>query len=75
MPAVFVSGLLEFKESLSYLGSHNLAVLAVATAAAAVSGHAAIAFLLEISPDSYYICFHFLQNCSGGGHDYGNEVL
>ncbi len=47
MPAVFASGLLEFKESLKYLDSHNLIVLAVATAAAAVSGYAAIAFLLR----------------------------
>ncbi len=47
MPAVFASGLLEFKESLKYLDSHNLMVLAVAIAAAALSGYAAIAFLLR----------------------------
>ncbi len=47
MPAVFASGLLEFKESLGYLDSHNLAILAVATGAAAISGYAAIAFLLK----------------------------
>jgi undecaprenyl-diphosphatase len=47
MPAVFASGLLEFKESLKYLDSHDLIVLAVATAAAALSGYAAIAFLLR----------------------------
>ena len=37
MPAVFAGGLLEFKESLKYLDSHNLIVLAVATAAAALA--------------------------------------
>jgi undecaprenyl-diphosphatase len=47
MPAVFASGLLEFKESFKYLHSHDLAVPAVATAAAALSGYAAIAFLLR----------------------------
>jgi undecaprenyl-diphosphatase len=47
MPAVFASGLLEFKESLKYLDSHNLLLLVVATAAAAVSGYATIAFLLR----------------------------
>jgi len=47
MPAVFASGLLEFKESLKYFDSHNLMVVAVATAAAALSGYAAIAFLLR----------------------------
>ncbi|MGC9967031.1 MAG: undecaprenyl-diphosphatase UppP [Syntrophobacteraceae bacterium] len=47
MPAVFASGLLEFKESMKYLDSHNLVILIVATAAAAISGYAAIAFLLR----------------------------
>ena len=47
MPAVFASGLLEFKESFKYLDSHDLTVLTVATAAAALSGYAAIAFLLR----------------------------
>jgi len=43
MPAVFASSLLEFKESLKYIDSHDLLVLAVATGAAAISGCAAIA--------------------------------
>jgi undecaprenyl-diphosphatase len=47
MPAVFASGLLEFKESIKYLDSHNLVIMIVATAAAAISGYAAIAFLLR----------------------------
>jgi undecaprenyl-diphosphatase len=47
VPAVFASGLLEFKESIHYLDSHSLAILVVATAAAAISGYAAIAFLLR----------------------------
>lgn len=47
MPAVFASGLLEFKESLGFMGSHDLAVLCTATAASAISGVAAIAFLLK----------------------------
>ena len=47
MPAVFASGLLEFKESLKYLDSHNFVILAVATGVAAISGYAAIAFLLK----------------------------
>ena len=47
MPAVFASGLLEFKESVKYLDSHNLLILIVATAAAAISGYASIAFLLR----------------------------
>jgi undecaprenyl-diphosphatase len=47
MPAVFASGLLEFKESIKYLDSHNLLILIVATAVAAISGYAAIAFLLR----------------------------
>jgi undecaprenyl-diphosphatase len=47
MPAVFASGLLEFKESLQYIDPHNLVILIVATAAAFVSGYATIAFLLR----------------------------
>jgi undecaprenyl-diphosphatase len=47
MPAVFASGLLEFKESIKYLDSHDLVIMVVATAAAAISGYAAIAFLLR----------------------------
>lgn len=47
MPAVFASGLLEFKESLHYIDPHNMAVMVVATIAAFVSGYAAIAFLLR----------------------------
>ncbi len=47
MPAVFASGLLEFKESLGYMGSHDMVLLCTATAASAISGIAAIAFLLK----------------------------
>lgn len=47
IPAVFASGLLEFKESLKFMGSHDLLVLFAGTVAAAVSGYAAIAFLLR----------------------------
>jgi undecaprenyl-diphosphatase len=47
MPAVFASGLLEFKESLKFMGSNDLLILLAGTAAAAVSGYATIAFLLK----------------------------
>ena len=47
MPAVFASGLLEFKESLHYMGSQDLLVLLVSTVAALVSGYAAIGLLLR----------------------------
>ncbi|MEN6440416.1 MAG: undecaprenyl-diphosphatase UppP [Syntrophobacter sp.] len=47
MPAVFASGLLEFKESLHLMPSQDLMILFAGTAAAAVSGYATIAFLLK----------------------------
>ncbi len=47
MPAVFASGLLEFKESLGFMGSQDVVLLCAATAASAISGFAAIAFLLK----------------------------
>ncbi|MHC1726971.1 MAG: undecaprenyl-diphosphatase UppP [Syntrophobacteraceae bacterium] len=47
IPAVFASGLLEFKQSLQFMGSQDLFTLFVATAASALSGYAAIAFLLK----------------------------
>ncbi|MFZ2447520.1 MAG: undecaprenyl-diphosphatase UppP [Syntrophobacteraceae bacterium] len=47
MPAVFASGLLEFKESLGFMGSQDLLVLFVATLASAISGYATIEFLLK----------------------------
>ncbi|MEM5787013.1 MAG: undecaprenyl-diphosphate phosphatase, partial [Syntrophobacteraceae bacterium] len=47
MPAVFASGLLEFRESLGFMGSQDMLVLLAATLAAAVSGYAAIAFLIR----------------------------
>jgi undecaprenyl-diphosphatase len=47
IPAVFASGLLEFKESLKFMGSNDLLVLLAGTVAAAVSGYVAIAFLLR----------------------------
>ncbi len=47
MPAVFASGLLEFKESIPYLDAHSFVLLVVSTAAAFISGYATIAFLLK----------------------------
>lgn len=47
MPAVFASGLLEFKESLSLMPSQDMVVLCAGTGAAAISGFATIAFLLK----------------------------
>lgn len=47
MPAVFASGLLEFKESLHLMPSQDLVILLAGTTAAAVSGYATIAFLLK----------------------------
>jgi len=47
MPAVFASGLLEFKESLHLMPSQDMVILLAGTTAAAVSGYATIAFLLK----------------------------
>lgn len=47
IPAVFASGLLEFRESLQFMASQDLVTLLVATIASALSGYAAIAFLLK----------------------------
>ncbi len=47
IPAVFASGLLEFRESLQFMASQDLVTLLVATIASALSGYAAIAFLLR----------------------------
>jgi len=47
MPAIFASGLLEFKESLVFMGSQDLLILLVATIAAAITGYATIALLLR----------------------------
>ncbi len=47
IPAVFASGLLEFYQSLEYISSSELFLVIVATLAAAISGYAAIAFLLK----------------------------
>ncbi|MCE5335813.1 MAG: undecaprenyl-diphosphatase UppP [Desulfobacteraceae bacterium] len=47
IPAVFASGLLEFKESLAYMGSQDLMILVVATVSSAISGYATIALLLR----------------------------
>jgi len=47
IPAVMASGLLEFKESLGFMGSQDFLVLASATLMSAVSGYLTIAFLLR----------------------------
>ncbi len=47
IPAVLGSGLLEFVQSLEYLQGDGFLTLGVATLASAVSGYAAIAFLLR----------------------------
>lgn len=47
IPAVFASGLLEFKESLRFMGSQDLFILACGTIVSAVSGYLTIAFLLR----------------------------
>ncbi len=47
IPAVFASGMLEFKESLKFMGSQDLIILASATLVSAVSGYLSIAFLLR----------------------------
>ena len=50
IPAVMLSGIYEFYKSLAYLSMDNFLVLLIATLASAISGYAAIKFLL-----------HFLQ--------------
>ncbi len=47
IPAVFGSGMLEFVQSLKYLQYSDLVAVSVATIAAAISGYAAIAFLMR----------------------------
>lgn len=47
IPAVFGSGLLEFYQSLSFIDSTGLIAMLVATIASAISGYAAIDFLLK----------------------------
>ncbi|HOI96146.1 MAG TPA: undecaprenyl-diphosphatase UppP [Syntrophobacter fumaroxidans] len=47
IPAVMASGLLEFRESLGFMGSQDFLVLASATLMSAVSGYLTIAFLLR----------------------------
>jgi undecaprenyl-diphosphatase len=47
IPAVFGSGVLEFYQSLEYLQGEQLLTLAIATVASALSGYAAIAFLIR----------------------------
>lgn len=47
IPAVAGSGLLEFYQSLEYLEGREFVTLAVATLASAISGYAAIAFLIR----------------------------
>lgn len=47
IPAVLGSGLFEFYQSLEYIRADELVTLAVATIASAISGYAAIAFLLR----------------------------
>jgi undecaprenyl-diphosphatase len=61
IPAVFASGLLEFKESLKFMGSHDLVILFAGTVAAAVSGYAAIAFLLRFLRDHSTYIFVFYR--------------
>lgn len=60
MPAVFASGLLEFKQSLGFMGSADLLLLFAATAASAISGYATIAFLLRFlrSHTTYLFVFY-----------------
>lgn len=47
IPAVLGSGLLEFAQSLKYINSADLVSIIIATIAAAISGYAAIAFLMK----------------------------
>lgn len=47
IPAVFGSGILEFIQSLNYINSADLLAIIIATASAAISGYATIAFLMK----------------------------
>ncbi len=47
IPAVFGSGLLEFYESLDYITKDEIITLSIATLFSAISGYAAIAFLIS----------------------------
>lgn len=47
IPAILASGLLEFYKSLEYINSADLTAIIVATVVAAISGYAAIAFLIK----------------------------
>lgn len=67
MPAVFASGLLEFKHSLKFMGSHDLVLLFIGTFAAAVSGYAAIAFLLKFLRTHTTYVFVFYRILLGVG--------
>ncbi len=47
IPAVFASGLLQLKQSLAFMNTHDLTTLLVATLVSGISGYAAIALLLR----------------------------
>lgn len=60
MPAIFASGMLEFKESLPYLDSSLAINMTVATIVSAVSGYLAIDFLLKfLRKNSTFIFIYY----------------
>jgi undecaprenyl-diphosphatase len=67
IPAVLASGLLEFHESLKFMGAQDLHVMLISTLAAAVSGYAAIAFLLKYLRTHSTFIFVFYRLVFGSG--------
>ncbi len=65
IPAVLASGLLQFWESLRFMNSQDMMVMAVSTAVSAVSGYAAIAFLLRFLRSHSTFVFVFYRIALG----------
>jgi undecaprenyl-diphosphatase len=65
IPAVLASGLLQFWESLRFMNSQDMMVMAVSTAVSAVSGYAAIAFLLRFLRSHSTFIFVFYRIALG----------
>lgn len=65
IPAVLASGLLQFWESLGFMNSQDMMVMAVSTAVSAVSGYAAIAFLLRFLRSHSTFIFVFYRIALG----------
>ena len=65
IPAVLASGLLQFWESLRFMNSQDMMVMAVSTAVSAVSGYAAIAFRLRFLRSHSTFVFVFYRIALG----------